>query len=80
MYIIKNIKVCYSVSPLVTVAQGMQITCPITIECYLGDYVCPPKTVMALYNSVKTEKKIKFVQSARHSYFAPENEDVYPEF
>ena len=59
-----------------TVAQAMHIKCPIFIECYLGDYVCPPKTVMALYNSIKAEKKIKFIQSATHSYFAPENEDV----
>lgn len=63
-----------------TVAQGMQLKCPISIECYLGDYVCPPKTVMALYNSIKSEKSIKFVQSARHSYFAPENEDVEANF
>lgn len=59
-----------------TVAQGMQLKCPISIECYLGDYCCPPKTVMALYNSIKSEKKIKFIQSARHSYFPPEDETV----
>ena len=63
-----------------TVAQAMHIKCPIYIECYLGDYVCPPKTVMALYNSVKGEKKIRFIQSATHSYFPPENEDVSADF
>lgn len=63
-----------------TVAQGMQLKCPISIECYLGDYVCHPKTVMVLYNSIKSEKHIKFVQSARHSYFAPENEDIESDF
>ncbi len=63
-----------------TVAQGIQLKCPISIECYLGDYCCPPKTVMALYNSVKSDKKIKFVQSARHSYFPPENEEVAADF
>ena len=63
-----------------TVAQGMHLECPITIICHLGDYCCPPKTVMALYNSIKSEKKIKFVQSARHSYFPPENEDVSADF
>ena len=63
-----------------TVAQGMQITCPITIECYLGDYVCPPKTVMALYNSVKGEKKMICIQSATHSYFPPEREEETFEF
>lgn len=59
-----------------TVAQAMQVKCPTTIECYLGDTCCPPKTVMAMYNSLKCEKKIKFIQSARHSYFPPENEEV----
>ncbi len=63
-----------------TVAQGMHLKCPISIECYLGDYCCPPKTVMALYNSIKSEKKIKFIQSARHSYFPPEDETVKPIF
>lgn len=63
-----------------TVAQAMQLKCPITIECYLGDYVCPPKTVMALYNSIKSEKSIKFIQSARHSYFPPENEEISADF
>ena len=63
-----------------TVAQGTRLKCPISIECYLGDYCCPPKTVMALYNSVKSDKKIKFVQSARHSYFPPEDESVEPIF
>lgn len=63
-----------------TVAQGMKINCPITIICHLGDYCCPPKTVITLYNSVKSDKKIKFVQSARHSYFPPENEEINTEF
>ena len=61
-------------------SKAKHIKCPIEIECYLGDYVCPPKTVMALYNSVKGEKRIKFVQSARHSYFPPENEEITAEF
>jgi len=59
-----------------TVAQAMQVKCPTTIECYLGDTCCPPKTVIAMYNSLKCEKRIKFIQSARHSYFPPENEEV----
>ena len=63
-----------------TVAQGMHLECPITIICHLGDDCCRPKTVMALYNSVKSDKKIKFVQSARHSYFPPENEEISADF
>lgn len=63
-----------------TVAQGMHLECPITIICHLGDDCCRPKTVMALYNSIKTEKKIRFIQSARHSYFPPENEEISADF
>lgn len=59
-----------------TVAQGMHLTCPVQISCALGDYVCPPKTVMALYNSIKSEKRITFTQSATHSYTPPEDETV----
>ncbi|MBE6780648.1 MAG: hypothetical protein E7545_06700 [Ruminococcaceae bacterium] len=63
-----------------TVAQGMKLKCPLSLDCYLGDDCCPPKTVMALYNSVKSDKKVRFVQSAGHSYFPPENEEVNAEF
>jgi cephalosporin-C deacetylase-like acetyl esterase len=63
-----------------TVAQGMRLECPIVIECYLGDYVCPPKTVMALYNHIKSPKTIKFVQSGTHSYFPPDNRDKNPDY
>lgn len=63
-----------------TVAQGTRLNCPITIQCYLGDYVCPPKTVMALYNMIPCEKRIEFIQSATHSYFPPYNEQHKPEF
>ena len=59
-----------------TVAQGMLVQCPTKVECYLGDYVCPPKTVMALYNSLSCQKEIKFFQSTTHSYTPPEKEEV----
>ena len=63
-----------------TVAQVSRIKCPITIQCYLGDYVCPPKTVMALFNTAKVKKRIEFFQSAMHSYFPPECDKDVPEF
>lgn len=63
-----------------TVAQVTRVKCPITIQCYLGDYVCPPKTVMALYNSANLKKRIEFFQSATHSYFPPDTNKEYPEF
>lgn len=59
-----------------TVAQAMFVKCRVRIICHLGDYVCPPSTVMALYNSIKSDKTIHFVQSATHSYTPPEKEDV----
>lgn len=46
----------------------------------MGDYVCPPKTVMALYNMIKSQKRIEFIQSATHSYFAPCNPKPISEF
>ncbi len=50
-----------------TVAQGMKVTCPVEISAGLGDYCCPPRSVMCLYNSIKSEKKIEFVQSRVHA-------------
>ena len=63
-----------------TVAQGMLLKCPINIFCALGDYICPPKTVMALYNSIKSEKKISFMLSATHHHIPPESENIEPLF
>lgn len=55
-----------------TVAAGMSISCPVRVRAYLGDYVCPPATVMALYNSIRSIKEITFVQGGTHSYRHPE--------
>ena len=57
-----------------TVAQSSRVKCPVRIIAKLGDYTCPPSTVMALYNTFKTEKSIQFVQSARHLEWPPEAE------
>jgi cephalosporin-C deacetylase-like acetyl esterase len=57
-----------------TVVQGMKVKCPVTIYARLGDFVCPPASVMALYNSITSEKKIEFMQGGTHSYIPPEPE------
>lgn len=57
-----------------TVAQGNFIKCPVKITAGLGDYICPPSGVMALYNNIKTLKTIEFIQSKTHSYNPPEKE------
>jgi len=49
-----------------TAIQGSRVTCPVSISAGLGDYVCPPRSVMALYNSIKSKKKIEFIQSKIH--------------
>ena len=51
-----------------TVSQGMLVKCPVRIFAGLGDYVCPPSGIMALYNEIKTLKTIVFLQAKTHSY------------
>lgn len=58
-----------------TVAQGMLVKCPVRIFAGLGDYICPPSSVMALYNSIKTLKTITFRQAKTHSYDPNELDD-----
>ena len=62
-----------------TVAQGTRVKCPVRIVARLGDYICPPTTVMALYNSINAEKQLKFVQSGTHAYVPPEIDEYYVE-
>ena len=57
-----------------TVTQGMLVKCPVKITAGLGDYVCPPSTVMALYNSINGLKSIDFKQGAIHGAVPPEKE------
>lgn len=64
-----------------TVAHGMKLKCPITICARLGDFVCPPASVMTFYNSIKCKKDIEFEQGSTHSYVHPEPEKfVYRDF
>ncbi len=59
-----------------TVSHAGYVKCPVKITAGLGDYVCPPSGVMALYNSFKTLKSITFTQAATHGY-APNERDMY---
>ena len=63
-----------------TVASGGLLKCPVRIEACLGDYCCPPSTVMALYNNIKTKKSIVFTQSGTHGYRPIEIENSYLSF
>lgn len=55
-----------------TVSHAPFVKCPVMIGAGLGDYVCPPSGVMALYNGFKTAKTISFTQAETHSYAPPE--------
>ena len=63
-----------------TVASGGLLKCPVKIDARLGDYCCPPSTVMALYNNIKTKKSIVFTQSGTHGYRPIEIENSYLSF
>ena len=57
-----------------TAAQATRVKCPVRISARLGDYVCPPATVMTLYHNFYVKKSIEFIQSGTHGYLPPEIE------
>lgn len=54
-----------------TAVAARFIKCPIRIVAGLGDYICPPSGIMALFNGVKTSAELKFLQNKTHSYDCP---------
>ena len=54
-----------------TAVGGNYLKCPIYIEAGLGDYLCPPSGQMALYNSISSPKKLRFIQNRTHPYMPP---------
>lgn len=59
-----------------TVAQATRVKCPVKIFAKLGDYVCPPSTTVALYNSFKGIKSINLLQAGTHGC-NPHERDMY---
>lgn len=55
-----------------TANQAAKVSCPTEITAGLGDYICPPSGIMALYNNLKCKKKLKFFQNKTHSYNCPD--------
>lgn len=51
-----------------TAIAAEYVNCKTEIEAGLGDYTTPPSSIMAIYNNLKGEKKITFVQNKTHSY------------
>lgn len=59
---------CEGINYYDTVFFGKRIKAPVTIVAGLGDYICPPSGVAALFNGLTCEKNITFVQNKTHSY------------
>ena len=55
-----------------TAIAAKHLTCPVHITAGLGDYVCPPSGVTALYNGISSPKKLDFMQGRTHPYIPPE--------
>lgn len=62
-----------------TVANATRVKCPVKISAGLGDYTCPPHSVMALYNVISTEKRITFFQGRTHGHKPLNAESFYLE-
>ncbi len=59
-----------------TVSFARRITCDTTIYAGLGDYVCPPSGIAALYNEMTCPVELTFAQNGTHGYRGP-NSDMY---
>ncbi len=57
-----------------TAAQATRVKCPVKIVAYLGDYTCPPSSIMALYNNFNVNKSLDFVQNGTHGYRPPQRD------
>lgn len=54
-----------------TASQAARVTCETEITAGLGDYVCPPSGVTAMYHNLKGKKKLIMQQNKTHPYTAP---------
>ena len=55
-----------------TVCASTHVLCPVEITAGLGDYVCPPSGVTALYHALPGRVRLHFLQNRTHPYTAPE--------
>ena len=55
-----------------TVCAATRVLCPVEIEAGLGDYICPPSGVTALYHAFASPVRLRFLQNRTHPYTAPE--------
>ncbi len=60
-----------------TAIAAKYLTCRTEIRAGLGDYNCPPSTIMAMYNNMSCKKSLTFVQNKTHSYEQPRRVKSY---
>jgi len=54
------------------VSQAFRITCEVVVTAGLGDYMCPPSGVTALYHNLAGKKSLCMLQNRDHMQGAPE--------
>lgn len=59
-------KILKNLSYFDNVNLATKIKCPVLVSCGLRDPVCPPETIYAAYNNIKSEKKIYPYVFAQH--------------
>lgn len=55
-----------------TVSMAQDIACDTVISAGLGDMVCPPSGVTALYHAIRAPKELAMLQNRTHPYMPPE--------
>lgn len=54
-----------------TALNAKRVKCPIYLQAGLGDYVCPPSGIAAMYNGITAPKYLEFMQNSTHAYRPP---------
>jgi len=62
-----------------TASMGARVTCETAVFAGLGDYICPPSGVTALYHNIKGRKTLTMHQNRTHPYMAPRFEQYIRE-
>lgn len=62
-----------------TVYTAHRVCCPVKLTAGLGDYICPPSGVTALYHAFPGHVKLCFQQNRTHSHTPPETESYFEE-
>ena len=52
-----------------TANLAKRVKCPVRIQGYLGDYTCPPSTLVVLYKSFRTQKTLTLYQNGTHGRY-----------